>query len=127
MPEIDTLPVDLCAATDLVDGGPGHVFDVMLHDEPVSAFVIRHGGQVHGYLNRCAHVPAEMDWVRGQFFDAEGRWLVCSIHGALYAPDSGRCVAGPCPGRSLRRLKVAQDNDRVCWYPEPPVVTPIPR
>jgi nitrite reductase/ring-hydroxylating ferredoxin subunit len=29
-------------------------------DEP--AFVIRHRGHPHAYLNRCAHVPMEMDW-----------------------------------------------------------------
>jgi nitrite reductase/ring-hydroxylating ferredoxin subunit len=112
--------VDLCDSTELVDGGPGRVFEALLDDESVSAFVVRHEGQVHGYLNRCAHMPAELDWQPGRFFDADGQWLVCSMHGALYAPDTGLCVSGPCPGRSLRRLQVTEDNGRVSWYPEPP-------
>ena len=26
-------------------------------------------GVVRAYLNRCAHVPVELDWVEGEFFD----------------------------------------------------------
>ena len=25
---------------------------------------------VYGYLNRCAHMPMELDWREGMFFDA---------------------------------------------------------
>ena len=68
---------------------------------------------MYGYLNRCAHVAMELDWREGQFFDAEGRDLVCSTHGAVYAASSGQCLGGPCGGAPLVRLRVAERAGRV--------------
>jgi nitrite reductase/ring-hydroxylating ferredoxin subunit len=74
----------------------------------LAAFAIRYQGRVYAYLNRCAHKHTELDWEAGEFFDAERRYLVCATHGALYEPDSGRCVAGPCRGAMLERLAVRE-------------------
>ena len=109
--------VDLCAGEDLEDGGRALVFDVEELGRPVRAFVLRHDGAVVGYLNRCAHVPAEMDWQEGQFLDSDRRFIQCSIHGAAYEPHSGRCVAGPCGRGRLTPLSVAEQSGRVAWYP----------
>jgi len=70
-----------------------------------------------GYLNRCAHVPAEMDWQPGEFLDAERRSIVCAIHGASYDPLSGRCAGGPCGQGRLQALRVAESDGGVYWYP----------
>ena len=43
----------------------GLVFDVLLWGQPARAFVLRHDGVLRGYINRCAHVPVEMDWQPG--------------------------------------------------------------
>ena len=59
---------------------------------PVRAFVLRHDGRAVAYLNRCAHVPAEMDWLPGEFLDSERSFIICSIHGATYLPRDGRCL-----------------------------------
>ncbi len=72
------------------------------------AFAIRHGGRVYAYVNRCAHRGIELDWEEGRFFDASGVYLVCAMHGALYAPESGRCVAGPCRGAALAPVAVEE-------------------
>ena len=37
--------------------------------------------------------------------------LVCAAHGALYEPDTGRCVAGPCLGARLVGLRVRERED----------------
>lgn len=108
----------LCDSSALADGGDAYVFDLLEYGQPVRAFVLRHDGRVVGYLNRCAHVPAEMDWQPGKFLDDSGRWILCSIHGAAYEPASGYCVAGPCVGRSLRALRVGEHAGQVHWYPE---------
>ncbi|PXW97023.1 nitrite reductase/ring-hydroxylating ferredoxin subunit [Sphaerotilus hippei] len=108
----------LCASTDLVEGGPAHVFDLLEHGQPVRGFVLRFEGRPRAYLNRCAHVPAELDWQPGRFMDDTGRWILCAIHGAAYDPVDGHCVAGPCRGRRLKPLHVAEQAGRVCWYPE---------
>ncbi len=107
------------------------LFDVLWRGEPQRAFALRHGGQVRAYLNRCAHVPAEMDWNPGEFLDASRAFIVCSIHGAAYHPESGRCAGGPCGRRSLVALSVAERDGMVYWYPSPEIQSPdavrIPR
>ena len=66
------------------------------------------------HLNECGHVPAELDWMPGEFFDHSKLYLICSIHGALYAPDSGQCLGGPCRGNGLRPLMV-READGMIW------------
>jgi nitrite reductase/ring-hydroxylating ferredoxin subunit len=107
----------LCESTALEDGGKAHVFDVLEYGRPARAFVLRFDGAVVGYLNRCLHVPTEMDWQEGQFLDADQRFIVCSIHGATYEPASGRCVGGPCGRGKLTALQVSEASGQVHWYP----------
>src|SRR3972149_1877447 len=78
----------ICASSDLTDGGDGIRFDTECNGLPAPAFAIRHGGRVYAYLNRCAHIAMELDWKPGKFFDTDGEYLICSTHGALYAPES---------------------------------------
>ncbi|MCK6391149.1 MAG: Rieske 2Fe-2S domain-containing protein [Azonexus sp.] len=75
--------------------------------------MIRYRGQIHAYLNECGHVPAELDWQHGQFFDDSKLYLICAIHGALYAPDTGRCLGGRCQGRGLKPLPVCEVDGSV--------------
>ncbi|TAM52923.1 MAG: Rieske (2Fe-2S) protein [Paraburkholderia sp.] len=114
--------VRVCAADELVDGGPGVRRAARYLDGDAVVFFVRYDGQVHGYLNRCAHVPMELDWVEGQFFDSSGLYLMCATHGAIYAPESGRCVGGPCRGARLRPVQVQErdtpEGRAVFWLPE---------
>lgn len=111
------LPAEaLCASADLEERGTAVVFDVLEYGRPLRAFALRVDGRVVAYLNRCTHVPAEMDWQPGQFLDAERRHIVCAMHGATYDPRDGRCIGGPGRGR-LTPLRVAERDGRVYWYP----------
>ncbi len=103
----------ICASSDLADGGDGVRFEVEHKAETVPAFAIRHGGRVYAYVNRCAHIAMELDWNPGKFFDTDGEYLICSTHGALYAPESGACRGGPCRGTGLIRLQVFENDGRV--------------
>jgi len=100
----------ICASADLVDGGKGVRFKL---DGVLPAFVVRHGGQVHAYLNKCPHQGVELDWMEGEFFDAEKVYLICATHGAIFAPDSGLCVEGPCFRRTLVRIAVTEQAGQV--------------
>jgi len=108
-------PVRICAAEALTDGGRAVRFEVVHGGETAPAFAVRSQGRVHAYLNRCAHQPRELDWRAGEVFDAEGRDLVCSMHGATYAASTGRCLGGPCGGRPLVRLRV-EERDGAVYY-----------
>ena len=77
------------------------------------AFVVRHHGKFVAYLNRCGHVPVELDWPEGRFFDSESVFIVCATHGATYSPQTGACLAGPCAGKGLVRLEVREVDGQV--------------
>jgi len=111
----------LCAAAELLERGRARVWDVRLWGQPQRAFAMRFDGRVVAYLNRCAHVPAEMDWQPGEFLDADKRWILCSIHGAAYEPGDGRCVGGPCGRDRLMAIDVIERDGHVYWYPSPDI------
>jgi nitrite reductase/ring-hydroxylating ferredoxin subunit len=116
MPD-ESAALRLCTSAELEEAGVACVFDVMLWRRPARAFALRFEGGVVAYLNRCSHVPTEMDWQPGQFLDAERRFIVCSMHGAVYEPTTGRCIAGPCAGARLMAIHVAERGGQVYWYP----------
>jgi nitrite reductase/ring-hydroxylating ferredoxin subunit len=107
----------ICAGCELLERGTGKVFGVLAYGMPATAFAVRTGGLVVAYLNRCAHVPTELDWQRGEFFDAGRETIICAVHGATYDPGSGRCIGGPCGRGRLIRLEVQEQGGEVCWYP----------
>ena len=80
--------------------------------------MVRYDGKVYGYLNRCAHVPIELDWAEGEFFESSGLYLMCSTHGAIYVPESGQCAGGPCKGGRLRPIAVREEDDKIYWQPD---------
>lgn len=104
----------LCNSRDLVDGGRAVSFDVNYAGQTCRAFAVRYRGQVHAYLNRCAHVAMEMDWQPDRFFDDSARWLLCATHGAVYEPDTGECRGGPCRG-GLFKIEVLEHDGVVHW------------
>ena len=103
----------ICDSTALANGGKGMRFTFERNGEKVTAFAIRYDGRVYAYLNSCAHIPIELDWNEGEFFDNSGLYLICSTHGATYEPDTGQCVMGPCKGERLVALRVAERNGKV--------------
>jgi len=110
-------PQHLCAADQLTERGTALVFDVMHYREPARAFALRFDGQIVAYLNRCLHVPTEMDWQPGEFLDSSKEFIMCSIHGAVYEPQSGRCAGGPCGRGKLTSIQVIERDGQVYWYP----------
>ncbi|MDD5390961.1 MAG: Rieske 2Fe-2S domain-containing protein [Gallionellaceae bacterium] len=101
-------PEPICQSAAVVEGGSGFRFEVDWHGTRSAAFVIRHHGRAHAYLNRCGHVPVELDWQPGEFFDGTRLYLVCATHGALYDPTSGACLGGRCEGRGLVALPIEE-------------------
>ncbi|MCG5074595.1 Rieske (2Fe-2S) protein [Paraburkholderia tagetis] len=115
-------PVRVCAAEALVEGGAGQRLNATYAGGDAVVFFVRYGGEVYGYLNRCAHVPMELDWVEGQFFESSGLYIMCATHGAIYQPDTGKCVGGPCRGARLRPVRVEErdtpEGRAVFWLPD---------
>lgn len=102
----------ICASADLAEGGLGVRFAEVPGGQE-RAFAVRHRGRVVAYVNQCPHAGTELDWQPGEFFDEARIYLVCSTHGALFAPSDGHCVAGPCRGASLRPIAVRERDGQV--------------
>lgn len=100
-------------SSDLIEKSDGLRFDVPQKGERVTGFVVRFNGQPYAYVNQCAHVPIELDWQHGQFFNHSHDYLICSTHGAHYEPSTGHCVLGPCKGKKLQAIAVQEINNEI--------------
>ncbi len=107
----------ICRSDELQDGGLAVRFTVRLYGEEAPAFAIRYQGRVYAYLNECVHMPLELDQNPRHIFDMTGQYLVCSVHGAFFAPNDGRCLGGPCRGPGLVTLPV-EERDGHVWLKE---------
>jgi len=101
-----------CAA-DAVAPGQTARFRLRVRGRAVHAFIVHHGGAHHAYVNRCPHTGTPLDQWPNEFFTEDGNFLICATHGAVFAPDSGLCLEGPCPGARLERLPVARRGDEL--------------
>lgn len=120
MPEADELGgapqrTRLCRSVELVNSGTAVAFDVVYEGRACRAFAIRYQDRSYAYLNRCAHVPMEMDYQPNQFFDPTGQWLMCATHGAVYQPQTGACRSGPCRG-GLVKIDISEFDGVVYWH-----------
>ncbi|MFL9609850.1 Rieske (2Fe-2S) protein [Methylobacillus sp. Pita2] len=103
----------ICLSGELEDGGKGVRFELPEVGGHVTGFAVRFGGKVYAYVNQCAHIPLELDWNRGEFFDVSRQYLICATHGAHFEPETGYCVAGPCHGRSLQPVRVEEQQQQI--------------
>jgi nitrite reductase/ring-hydroxylating ferredoxin subunit len=93
--DLDELPPGRTATFRLSCGG-----------RTVHGFAINHEGRAYAYVNSCPHVGTPLDMWPNEFLTEDGSTIVCATHGALFAPDSGACIAGPCAGDHLTPLPV---------------------
>ncbi|MDP6437718.1 MAG: Rieske (2Fe-2S) protein [Gammaproteobacteria bacterium] len=82
-------------------------------DWPFRGFVVRWDGQVHAFVNSCAHAGHPLNIDPDKFFSPEKALLLCTSHGAEFEPDTGICVGGPCMGARLTALKCRVEDEKV--------------
>jgi naringenin degradation protein FdeD len=80
---------------------------------PLRGFVVRHGHEVRGYVNRCPHAGHPLDLRPHRFLTPDRAMILCSSHGALFEKDAGMCLAGPCAGQQLRAVPLQVIGDIV--------------
>lgn len=98
---------------DLINEDKGIRFPLPALGEFATGFVVRFHGKPYAYVNKCAHVPVELDWNEGEFFTVQKDYLICATHGAHYQPDTGFCVMGPCKGKRLKAIEVIEKNQQI--------------
>ncbi|MSO64511.1 MAG: Rieske (2Fe-2S) protein [Alphaproteobacteria bacterium] len=115
----------LCRAADIA-AGAAKVFTFGAGADQFELFVLRPPSRVAppeafdgpdglvAYVNDCPHAHAPLDWQPGQFLDAAGTHLLCTMHGALFRIHDGYCLNGPCPGLSLTPVPIVVTDGLVC-------------
>jgi len=101
----------VCRLDDLADPG-AKGFYTGDGEWPFRGFVVRKGGEIFAYANICPHRRHPLDLLPDAFLVEDGRLIRCDSHGALFSPETGLCLAGPCSGRSLMKLEARLDSDR---------------
>jgi nitrite reductase/ring-hydroxylating ferredoxin subunit len=76
-----------------------------------SALVGRVGGGLRAYANICRHQAVPLDFGMDTAMADDGHHLLCHQHGAMYRPEDGMCILGPCKGDKLWPLGVHEDGD----------------
>lgn len=79
-------------------------------ESPLRAFLVRTGGEVHAYLNRCPHAGRQLNFMPDRFLTQDGALIQCIQHGALFEKATGECIAGPCVGEHLTRIPVVVES-----------------
>lgn len=78
---------------------------------PLRLILLRRDGAVRAFVNSCPHARAPLDYPPNKFFDFSGRFLLCSLHGALFRPSDGVCIGGPAKGKALTPVAVEEAAD----------------
>jgi nitrite reductase/ring-hydroxylating ferredoxin subunit len=109
----------LCTLAELAESG-SRGFAVGEGDWPLRGFVVTlDDGSVRAFANSCPHAGHPLDLLPHRFLNTDRTLIQCASHGALFARDSGICVAGPCVGRRLRSLAVFIEDGEVRLAPDP--------
>lgn len=73
--------------------------------------LVRVHGRISAFLNRCPHQGVTLHAEPNVFLEAGGELIQCAMHGALFLPETGECVFGPCQGRHLKPIAVSVDAE----------------
>jgi nitrite reductase/ring-hydroxylating ferredoxin subunit len=102
----------VCASADLDDRNY-RIVPLLFKDEPQTAIVLRHQGQIYAYLNQCVHMVRRLDCMHDVIFDEQQELLRCSMHGIVYDPTTGESLSVLCSGQRLEPLRVTEFDGHV--------------
>jgi nitrite reductase/ring-hydroxylating ferredoxin subunit len=72
----------------------------------IGLIAVRQNNHVYVYENACPHIGTPLDWTPDRFLSADGRYLICATHGAVFTIATGMCISGPCRGDRLTPVSV---------------------
>ncbi|MGZ8362937.1 MAG: Rieske (2Fe-2S) protein [Caulobacteraceae bacterium] len=101
--------VPLCPLASLSDPGARN-FVLQIGEAYFHGFVVRRGDQVQGWIDRCPHAGFPLAQKLDDYLSADGSLIKCDWHGALFRPEDGVCIGGPCVGARLTPWPVQVDG-----------------
>ncbi len=75
-----------------------------------SVIVGKVDGAWKAYANVCPHRLVPLDFGGLRPTSDDGRYLLCHQHGALFRPEDGVCIEGPCQGDALRKVGIVAEG-----------------
>ncbi len=102
----------------IADGGARN-YVLQLRAGRFHGFVVRRGGAVHGYVDRCPHMGVPLAQTLDDYLTPDGTLIACSWHSALFEIDTGLCVGGPCVGARLTPWPVTVHEDGIVTAAQP--------
>ena len=99
----------LCALFDIQDGG-GRECTVGVGEAAVRVLLLRRGGDVWAYLNRCPHFSLPLNYEPDLFWTYDAASVMCAHHSAMFRFEDGVCYDGPCLGSALAAVAVRVDG-----------------
>jgi nitrite reductase/ring-hydroxylating ferredoxin subunit len=105
---------------DLIADRKARNFVLQIGEDRFHGFVVRLGAAVRGFVDHCPHAGLPLAQRLDDYMTADGALIACSWHGALFDPDSGACVGGPCAGARLAAWPVEVRDGAIFTAKEPP-------
>lgn len=102
----------LCNKQEVTEGNP-RGFSLDLEQGKFELFLVKHDDVIYAYKNHCPHLGIPLNWQPNEFLSIEQTHIQCSTHGALFNPDNGHCIMGPCAGENLTSLSIEHQNDEL--------------
>jgi len=103
----------LCALDAIADG-TAVIRDAIVEGEYAELILVRRGGKVWAYRNRCPHFSVGLDAQPGVIHTYGGEVMMCAHHSAMFRFEDGLCIDGPCQGHRLDAVAVQIDRGQVC-------------
>lgn len=91
--------------------GAARNFVLQLRAGRFHGFVVRRGEMAFGYVDRCPHMGLPLAQKLDDYM--AGDLIACSWHGALFRPEDGACVGGPCTGAALTAWPVRVEDGTI--------------
>ncbi len=104
----------LCHQQDILEA-QSREFELTTELASLSLFVLRYENKLYAYQNRCPHLNIPLNWPPNDFLSLEQTHIQCSTHGALFNPNDGHCISGPCNGEKLTSLTIELSEDGKVW------------
>ena len=121
LPRVDATPAGVALGPlELIPDGGARGFVLEMRAGRFHGFVVRRGGAVYGYADRCPHAGLPLAQKLDDYLTPGGDLIACSWHSALFDVETGACVGGPCSGSRLTPWPVEVKEGRVTTAALPP-------
>jgi nitrite reductase/ring-hydroxylating ferredoxin subunit len=99
------------AQLDALPDGTVQLLDLGPPEQPFRLLLLRSGGSVCAYLNRCPHFGVPLARQQDQVIFQAHQSLSCNVHYARFRWHDGWCEQGDCESESLTRVAVCVTPD----------------